>query len=74
MGNLTYPTVAHAYWALAVADEHRQAEVLGAERPHDAQKLAEDSVLRDDWPRVRVAVMTRLLRANFSSTPSSPRR
>lgn len=69
MGNRTYPTVAHAYWALAVADEHRQAEILGAERPYDAQKLAEDSTLRDDWPQVRVAVMTRLLRAKFQQHP-----
>ncbi|QIY66415.1 NADAR family protein [Streptomyces sp. RPA4-2] len=69
MGSRTYPTVAHAYWALAVADEHRQTEVLGAERPYDAQKLAEDSTLRDDWPQARVAVMTRLLRAKFQQHP-----
>lgn len=69
IGNRTYPTVAHAYWVLAVADEHRQAEILGAERPYDAQKLAEGSALRDDWPQVRVAVMTRLLRAKFQQHP-----
>ncbi|MFJ6120239.1 NADAR family protein [Streptomyces sp. NPDC092129] len=69
MGNRTYPTVAHAYWALAVADEHRQEEILGAERPYDAQKLAEEATLRDDWPQVRVAVMTRLLRAKFQQHP-----
>ncbi|WP_405852463.1 NADAR family protein [Streptomyces sp. NBC_00090] len=69
MGSRTYPTVAHAYWALAVADEHRQAEVLSAERPYDAQKLAENSTLRADWPQVRIAVMTRLLRAKFQQHP-----
>ncbi|WP_326590714.1 NADAR family protein [Streptomyces brevispora] len=69
MGSRTYPTVAHAHWALAVADEHRQAEVLSAERPYDAQKLAENSTLRDDWPQVRVAVMARLLRAKFQQHP-----
>ncbi|WP_333736270.1 NADAR family protein [Streptomyces sp. IBSBF 2806] len=69
LSNRTYPTVAHAYWALAVADEQRQVEILGAERPYDAQKLAEDSPLRDDWSQVRVAVMTRLLRAKFQQHP-----
>lgn len=69
VGNLTYPTVTHAYWALAVADAQRQAEILGAERPYDARKLAEDSALRDDWPQVRVAVMTRLLRLKFQQHP-----
>ncbi|MFJ6841078.1 NADAR family protein [Streptomyces griseoluteus] len=69
VGDLTCPTVAHAYWALAVADAHRRAEVLGAETPYDAQRLAEDSTLRDDWPRVRVAVMTHLLRVKFQQHP-----
>ena len=69
LSNRTYPTVVHAYWALAVADEQRQVEILGAERPYDAQKLAEDSPLRDDWSQVRVAVMTRLLRAKFQQHP-----
>ncbi|MFD6421834.1 NADAR family protein [Streptomyces sp. NPDC060198] len=69
VGGRTYPTVTHAYWALSVADERRQAEILGTQRPHDAQKLAEASRLRDDWPRVRVAVMTRLLRAKFRQHP-----
>ncbi|MGW1466353.1 NADAR family protein [Streptomyces sp. NPDC002308] len=69
MGNRTYPTVTHAYWGLAVADERRQAEILGAENPRDARKIAEDSTVRDDWPQVRVAVMTRLLRAKFQQHP-----
>lgn len=73
MGDLTYPTVAHAYWALAVADEGRRAEILDAERPYDAQRIAEDSTLRDDWPLVRVAVMAGLLRAKFQQHPEFAR-
>lgn len=69
IGSRTYSTVTHAYWALAVADERRQAEILDADRPQDAQKLAADSTLRDDWPQMRLAVMTRLLRAKFDQHP-----
>ncbi|WP_432196616.1 NADAR family protein [Streptomyces sp. bgisy027] len=69
VGVLTYPTVTHAYWALAVADEHRQDEILRADTPYAAQKLAESSTLRDGWPQARTAIMADLLRAKFNQHP-----
>lgn len=69
VGELTYPTVTHAYWALAVADEHRQAEILRADTPYAAQKLAASSTLRDGWPQARTAIMADLLRAKFDQHP-----
>jgi ribA/ribD-fused uncharacterized protein len=65
----TYPTVTHAYWALSVADEAQRDEILQADRPYDAQKLAESFPRREDWPEVRTAVMASLLRAKFTRHP-----
>jgi ribA/ribD-fused uncharacterized protein len=65
----TYPTVTHAYWALSVTDERQRAEILQAERPYDAQKLAETFTRREDWHLMRTAVMADLLRAKFSQHP-----
>lgn len=66
VGGQTCPTVTHAYWALAVADDQRRAEILRADTPYAAKKIAEDSAFRAGWPDARVAVMTQLLRLKFS--------
>ncbi|MEV6110041.1 NADAR family protein [Streptomyces sp. NPDC051940] len=65
----TYPTVTHAYWALAVADDGRRTEILRAERPHEVERLAKDAFLLDNWPQARTAVMAELLRAKFHQHP-----
>jgi len=65
VGELTYPTVTHAYWALAVTEEHRQAEIRRADTAYDAQQLAKNCTVRDGWPQARNAVMANLLRAKF---------
>lgn len=65
VGDWTYPTVTHAYWALSVSDRGVADEIASAERPYDAQKLGETSPRRADWPLQRVAVMAELLRAKF---------
>jgi predicted NAD-dependent protein-ADP-ribosyltransferase YbiA (DUF1768 family) len=69
VGGQTCPTVTHAYWALAVADDQQQAAILRAETPYAAQKIAKDSALRAGWPDARIAVMTHLLRLKFSQHP-----
>lgn len=66
----TYPTVTHAYWALSVADDAQRDEILQADRPYDAQKLAESYPRREDWAEVRMAVMAGLLRAKFTRYPA----
>ncbi|MBE1469103.1 ribA/ribD-fused uncharacterized protein [Kibdelosporangium phytohabitans] len=69
IGETTYPTVTHAYWGLAVADEQRRAAVLRAEAPHAARRVAANSALRPNWSHARTAIMTHLLRAKFSQHP-----
>ncbi|HEX6358815.1 NADAR family protein [Actinophytocola sp.] len=69
VGGQTYPTVGHAYWALAVADEERRAAIGRADTPYAAEKIAEKSTLRADWPQVRTAIMANLLRLKFSQHP-----
>jgi len=66
---VSYPTVVHAYWALAVADPAMAEQIRTAGRPYDAEKLAEQAAIRRDWPLVRIAAMARLLRAKFTQHP-----
>jgi ribA/ribD-fused uncharacterized protein len=66
---VSYPTVVHAYWALAVADPATAEQIRTAARPHDAEQLAEQAAIRQDWPSVRIAAMARLLRAKFTQHP-----
>ena len=65
----SYPTVAHAYWSLAVADDAARGAVQRADTPDAAQTAAEAAGLRPGWPALRAAVMTRLLRAKFEQHP-----
>ena len=69
VGGQTYPTVSHAYWALAVTDDRQRAAILQARTPYAAKKIAEESALRDGWPEARTAVMAHLLRLKFSRHP-----
>jgi hypothetical protein len=56
---VSYPTVVHAYWALAVADPAMAEQIRTAGRPYDA-KLAEQAAIRQDRPSVRIAGRTNL--------------
>lgn len=67
--SVTYPTVVHAYWALAAADPETAERIRSSDRPYDAEQLARQAVIRADWPAVRTAVMARLLRAKFAQHP-----
>lgn len=67
--SLRYPTVVHAYWALAAADPAAAQQIRAADRPYDAEKLAGQAAIRPDWPAIRIAVMARLLRAKFAQHP-----
>lgn len=66
---ISYSTVVHAYWALAAADPAASEQIRAADRPYDAEKLAEQTAIRTDWPVIRTAVMARLLRAKFAQHP-----
>lgn len=62
-------TVWHAYWALATDDERRREQIRLAPNGYQAQRLGRESPRRGDWADVRLAVMTRLLRAKFDQHP-----
>lgn len=67
--SVTYPTVVHAYWALAAADPGTAERIRSSDRPYDAEQLARQAIIRADWPAVRIAVMARLLRTKFVQHP-----
>jgi predicted NAD-dependent protein-ADP-ribosyltransferase YbiA (DUF1768 family) len=66
---VSYPTVVHAYWALATTSPEARHRIRDAARPYDAEKLAQQVPLRPDWPAVRLAVMASLLRAKYTQHP-----
>lgn len=66
---VSYPTIVHAYWALAVADPAVAEQIRTADRPYNAEKLAEQAAIRPDWPAVRIGAVARLLRAKFTQHP-----
>ncbi len=64
-----YPSVAHAYWALSVADPETRPAVAAAPNAAAARTLAAASSRREGWEHVRTAVLTRLLRAKYEQHP-----
>lgn len=69
VGDVVYPTVVHAYWALSTADPEVRERIRSAERPHDARKMAEEAARVANWPDARTAVMAGLLRAKYDQHP-----
>ncbi|MGQ4434312.1 DUF7638 domain-containing protein [Streptomyces sp. SAS_260] len=64
-----YPSVAHAYWALSVADPESRLAVAAAETAATARTLATEAPRREGWEHARTAVMTRLLNAKYHQHP-----
>ncbi|MGC4859543.1 DUF7638 domain-containing protein [Micromonospora sp. DT41] len=69
LGENTYPSVTHAYWALSTPDPHWHDQITAAPRGYDAGKLAEQAPRRADWASARLAVMAALLRAKYTQHP-----
>nr|WP_308431093.1 NADAR family protein [Kitasatospora griseola] len=69
VGEAGYPSVAHAYWALSVAQPEARGTIATAETAFAARKLAAEAPRREGWEHVRTAVMTRLLRAKYDQHP-----
>ncbi|MFD8597986.1 NADAR family protein [Kitasatospora sp. NPDC059646] len=64
-----YPSAAHAYWALSVAEPATRPAVAAAPSAAAARTLAAGAPRREGWEHVRTAVMTRLLRAKYDQHP-----
>ncbi|MFB9571361.1 NADAR family protein [Streptomyces yanii] len=65
LDDVTYPSVAHAYWAQSVAEPEARVSVVTAETGAKAHTLAARATRREGWERIRTAVMARLLRAKY---------
>jgi predicted NAD-dependent protein-ADP-ribosyltransferase YbiA (DUF1768 family) len=64
-----FPTITHAYWALATTDLDARNRIVSASTAHEAQRIAQGASLRPDWNVVRLAVMLRLVREKFRQHP-----
>ncbi|GGT57506.1 hypothetical protein GCM10010271_71410 [Streptomyces kurssanovii] len=69
VGEVSYPSVAHAYWALSVADPEVRTAIATAETHAAARKSATAAAQREGWQHARTAVMAALLRAKYDQHP-----
>ncbi|WP_369142103.1 NADAR family protein [Streptomyces sp. R44] len=69
VGEMDYPSVTHAYWALSVAQPEVRAEITAADTAAAARELAAGAPRREGWEHARTAVMTSLLRAKYEQHP-----
>lgn len=69
VGKVSYPSVAHAYWALSVSDPEVRAAITTADTAATARKLATGTPRRKGWEHARTAVMTGLLRTKYDQHP-----
>ncbi|MFF4323506.1 NADAR family protein [Streptomyces sp. NPDC001568] len=69
LGEVTYPSVAHAYWARSVVEPEVHAAVVAAETGAKARTLAAAATRREGWEQARTAVMARALRAKYEQHP-----
>ncbi|MFC5031655.1 NADAR family protein [Streptomyces sp. DSM 41987] len=69
VGEISYLSVAHAYWALSVAQPEARAMIVTADTFSTARKLATAAPRREGWEQARTAVMTSLLRAKYDQHP-----
>ncbi len=65
----TFPTVEHAFWALATMDRETREKIACASTAREVHQLAQDAPRRADWNVVRLAVMMRLVREKFRQHP-----
>jgi predicted NAD-dependent protein-ADP-ribosyltransferase YbiA (DUF1768 family) len=69
IASVSYPSVAHAYWALSVTSPADHDRIREATSPYEAERLAGEALIRPGWPAARLAVMASLLRAKFAQHP-----
>ncbi|GAA4604085.1 putative NAD-dependent protein-ADP-ribosyltransferase YbiA (DUF1768 family) [Actinoplanes octamycinicus] len=64
---VTYPSVTHAYWALATGDPQG---ILAEPDPHAVGRLGQKTPIPPGWSARRLAVMAELLRAKVAQHPA----
>lgn len=65
----TYPTIEHAYWALATSDPDARERITNAPTAREARNMGQAAQLRSDWNVVRLAVLSWLVREKFRQHP-----
>ncbi|MFD4764426.1 NADAR family protein [Streptomyces sp. NPDC058439] len=69
VGEAVHSSVAHAYWALSVAQLEVRAETVTADTSSAASRPAAGTPRGEGWEHARTAVMTSLLRAEYDQHP-----
>lgn len=65
IGDVSYPSVEHAFWALRTTDRDVRAAVLAETNPWALPRLAGEAPARDGWDTSLLAVIGQLLRTKF---------
>ena len=69
LGEVTYPTVEHAFQAAKTTDPTERAKILAAKTAAEAKKIGKTVTLRKNWNQMREEVMEKALRAKFEQNP-----
>lgn len=64
-----WPTVEHAYQAMKTLDRDQQEKIRMMEKPGQTKKAGRHVTLRDDWEKIKIDVMRRLVFEKFSQNP-----
>ena len=66
IGDVSYPTLEHAYQALKTVDPKERHAILKQVTPAGAKRYGKKLVLRPKWDNVKIGVMFALLRLKFA--------
>jgi ribA/ribD-fused uncharacterized protein len=65
LGDITYPTVEHAFQAAKTLDVEMRERIAALETPGRAKRAGRKVELRGDWEDIKVQVMHRLVERKF---------
>lgn len=65
---IEFPSSEHAYQASKTLDHSIRVKVSKVVKAGDAKKIGRTIPLRNDWEKVKIAVMTRIIRIKFKNS------
>ena len=63
---IEYPSVEHAYQASKTLDISTRQKIAKATKPAEAKKIGRRVKLRNDWEKIKIDLMTELIRQKFT--------
>ncbi len=66
---IVYPTSEHAFQAAKTLDVAERRRLADLSTPAQAKRAGRRVVLRADWEKVKIAIMTTIVRAKFQHNP-----